>query len=91
MSEYYGSGNEAFQGDDGQLYANSADAEAERDPVGREYILVIPGERYAEDHGARVAGDSCSGHPVMIGAGWSSRGGGRLDARAATDVAASAV
>jgi ABC-type transport system involved in multi-copper enzyme maturation permease subunit len=48
MGEFYGDGNEAFQGPDGQLYANAADAEGERNPIGQEYILVIPGERYSE-------------------------------------------
>lgn len=48
MGEFYGGGSEAYQGADGRLYANADDAEAERDPIGREYILVIPGERYPE-------------------------------------------
>jgi hypothetical protein len=48
MAEFYGGGNEAFQSDDGQLYATAADAEAGRDPIGQEYILLIPGERYPE-------------------------------------------
>ena len=33
---------------DGQIYGSSADAEAGRNPVGREFQLVIPGERYSE-------------------------------------------
>lgn len=48
MGAFYGNGNEAYQGEDGQLYATIADFEDERDPIGREYILVIPGERYPE-------------------------------------------
>ena len=48
QGEFYGDGNEAFQTDDGQLYASADDAEAGRNPLGREYILVIPGERYPE-------------------------------------------
>ena len=50
MEEFYGGGlsSEMFQGDDGQLYANAADAQAARDPIGQEYILIIPGERYPE-------------------------------------------
>jgi hypothetical protein len=48
MGEFYGGGNEAYQSADGKLYATAADAEAERDPIGQEYILLIPGERYGE-------------------------------------------
>ena len=48
MAEFYGEGNAGFQGPDGQLYATAADAEAQRDSIGQEYILVIPGERYPE-------------------------------------------
>ena len=48
MGEFYGNGSEFFQSEDGRLYATAADAEAERDPIGQEYILLIPGERYHE-------------------------------------------
>jgi hypothetical protein len=48
MGEFYGDGTEAFQIDDGRLYATAADAEAGRESIGQEYILVIPGERYPE-------------------------------------------
>lgn len=37
-----------WTGIDGAVYANQADAENGRNPIGREYILIIPGERYNE-------------------------------------------
>lgn len=40
--------NETLMTEDGAYYASPADAEAERDPIAREYILVIPEERYPE-------------------------------------------
>lgn len=69
MGEFYGSGNEAFQGDDGQLYASAEDVEAERNPIGREYIHIIPGERYQEimTRGSLVTAGA--GVLLMIGAG----------------------
>ncbi len=39
---------ESFMAEDGTYYASAADAEAERDPLGRDYILIIPEERYNE-------------------------------------------
>jgi hypothetical protein len=48
-AELYGSGRaplETYQSEDGTYYASLADANAERDPLGREYILIVPGERY---------------------------------------------
>jgi len=69
MAEYYGSGREAFQSDDGQLYANAADAEAKRDPIGREYILVIPGERYPEIMTRASLVTAGAGVLLMVGAG----------------------
>ncbi len=50
-AEVYGGGGaplETYQAEDGTYYASLADAEAERDPLGRDYILIIPGERYNE-------------------------------------------
>jgi hypothetical protein len=69
MMEFYGSGSEAFQSDDGQLYATAADAEAERDPIGQEYILVIPGERYPEVMARASLVTAGAGVLLMIGAG----------------------
>jgi len=68
MAEFYGDGNEAFQGDDGQMYATAADAEAERDPIGQEYILVIPGERYPEIMARASLVTAGAGVLLMIGA-----------------------
>jgi hypothetical protein len=51
MAEFYGDGGpplEAYQAEDGTYYANRADAEAARNPIGRDYILIIPGARYNE-------------------------------------------
>jgi hypothetical protein len=39
---------DTYQSEDGTHYANQADAEAGRNPLGRDYILVIPDERYNE-------------------------------------------
>lgn len=69
MSEFYGSGTEAFQGDDGQLYASAEDAEAKRNPIGREYILIIPGERYSEIMTRASLVTAGTGVLLMIGAG----------------------
>jgi hypothetical protein len=68
MVEFYGDGNEAFQSEDGQLYATAADAEAERDPIGQEYILVIPGERYPEIMARASLVTAGAGVLLMIGA-----------------------
>ena len=68
MGEFYGDGSEAFQSEDGQLYATAADAEAERDPIGQEYILVIPGERYPEMMARASLVTAGAGVLLMIGA-----------------------
>jgi hypothetical protein len=50
-SEVYGSGEvpfETYQTEDGTHYASQADADATRNPLGHDYILIIPGERYNE-------------------------------------------
>ncbi len=50
-SAFYGGGESAianYQSADGTYYASSADADAGRDAIGRDYILIIPGERYNE-------------------------------------------
>ena len=52
-AEVYGGENaepwqEIFVSEDGTYYASEVDAEAERDPLAREYILIIPEERYGE-------------------------------------------
>lgn len=68
MAEFYGDGNEAFQSDDGQMYATAADAEAARDPIGQEYILVIPGERYPVIMARASLVTAGAGVLLMIGA-----------------------
>jgi hypothetical protein len=68
MGEFYGDGNEAFQSDDGQLYLTAADAEAKRDPIGQEYILVIPGERYPDVMARSSLVTAGAGVLLMIGA-----------------------
>ncbi len=50
-SEIYGGGAqpvEMYQATDGTYYASQSDADAGRDPLGRDYVLIIPGERYNE-------------------------------------------
>lgn len=69
MAEFYGDGGEAFQSDDGRLYATAADAEAGRNPIGQEYILVIPGERYQEIMARGSLVTVGAGVLLMIGAG----------------------
>lgn len=49
--EFYGgdgSSMEMHQAADGTYYASLADAEAGSNPIGRDYVLIIPGERYNE-------------------------------------------
>ena len=49
--EVYGNGVlavEMYQAEDGVFYASQADADAGRDPIGRDYALIIPGERYTQ-------------------------------------------
>jgi len=70
MSEFYGSGTEAFQSEDGQLYASAADAQARRDPIGQEYILVVPGERYPEIMARASLVTAGAGILLMVGAGF---------------------
>ena len=48
LVDFYSAGLGEFWGEDGNLYASQADAEAGRNPIGREYVLIIPGERYNE-------------------------------------------
>lgn len=69
MMDFYGTGSEAFQADDGRLYATAADAEAEGDPIGQEYILLIPGERYPEVMARSSLVTAGAGVLLMVGAG----------------------
>ncbi len=46
--ERVGYGGAQFQDENGLLYSNQEDFEARRNPIGREYQLIIPGERYGE-------------------------------------------
>ncbi|MCA1570136.1 MAG: hypothetical protein LC798_07410 [Chloroflexi bacterium] len=39
---------DTYQTEDGTHYATEVDAEAGRNPLGRDYILVVPGDRYNE-------------------------------------------
>lgn len=51
-AEVFGGGDtrfmDTYQAEDGAYYASQADLEARRNPIGRDYILIIPGERYNE-------------------------------------------
>jgi hypothetical protein len=50
-AEIFGGGEfpaDAYQVEDGTYYASQADADALRNPLGRDYVLIIPGERYNE-------------------------------------------
>jgi hypothetical protein len=69
MMDFYGSGSEVFQREDGHLYANADDAEAGRDPIGQEYILIIPGERYPEILARSSLMTAGAGVLLMVGAG----------------------
>lgn len=46
--ERVGYGDAEFQDENGVFYASQEDFEARRNPIGREYQLIIPGERYGE-------------------------------------------
>jgi LPXTG-motif cell wall-anchored protein len=70
-ADFYGSGRaplEPYQSENGTYYASLADANAERDPLGREYILIIPGERYNEIVLREAAVFTAAGL-MLIGAG----------------------
>ncbi|HEX2193903.1 MAG TPA: hypothetical protein VHK63_02960 [Candidatus Limnocylindria bacterium] len=52
-AELYGGGHGttwdlAYMTEDGAYYASQADAESGRNPIGRQYALIIPGARYNE-------------------------------------------
>lgn len=57
---------DTHQTEDGTHYASQADADAGRDPLGRDYILIIPGERYNEIV-ARETGVFTAAGLVLVG------------------------
>jgi hypothetical protein len=70
-AEIYGGGGapfDTFQAEDGTYYASQADAEAGRNPIGRDYILIIPGERYNEIVARETAVFSAAGLILIGGA-----------------------
>ncbi len=70
MGDFYGNGAEVFQSEDGRLFATAQDAEAERDPIGQEYILLIPGERYPEIMARSSLVTAGAGVLMLVGAGF---------------------
>lgn len=60
---------ETYQSENGTHYASQADADAGRNPIGRDYILLIPGERYNEIVARETAVFSGVGLILLGGAG----------------------
>jgi hypothetical protein len=60
--------SDAFITPDGTYYASASDAQEQRNPLGREYVLVIPGERYSEIAGRESAAVTCVGLLLVAGA-----------------------
>lgn len=60
--------NESFMAEDGTYYASEADAQAERNALGREYILIIPEERYIEIVARETAVFAGAGLALIAGA-----------------------
>jgi hypothetical protein len=54
--------------EDGTYYATNEDLAAERNPLGRDYILIIPGERYNEIVARETAVFSIAGLVLIAGA-----------------------
>jgi hypothetical protein len=63
-----GQWSDAFITPDGTYYASATDAEEQRNPLGREYVLIIPGERYSEIAGRESAVVTCVGLLLVAGA-----------------------
>jgi len=59
---------DTHQTEDGTHYASAADAEAGRNPVGRDYILIVPGERYNEIVARETAVFTATGLALLSGA-----------------------
>lgn len=73
LGEVYAGGeaaswSESFMAEDGTHYASQADAEAGRNPIGREYVLIIPGERYTEIVARETAVFAAAGLLLLGGA-----------------------
>ena len=68
LVDFYTSGfGEFWQAEDGNVYASQADADARRNPIGREYVLIIPGERYNEIVARETAVFTAAG-ALLVGA-----------------------
>lgn len=59
---------DTYQTEDGTHYASQADAEAGRNPLGRDYILIVPGERYNEVVAREIAVFTAAGLVLVGGA-----------------------
>ncbi|MGH2455081.1 MAG: hypothetical protein ACRDHD_02295 [Candidatus Limnocylindria bacterium] len=59
--------DEMYMGDDGSIYVSQEDYAAGRNAVGREYVLIVPGERYNQVV-ARETAVFASGGLILIGA-----------------------
>ncbi len=54
---------------EGEVYATTEEFDAGNDPIGREYMLVIPGERYPEIVARTSAANGVLALLLFIGAG----------------------
>lgn len=66
--ERVGYGGAQFQDENGVFYASQEDFEARRNPMGREYQLIIPGERYGEIVARETATLAGAGGVLVVGA-----------------------
>lgn len=64
----YGSVGAEFQDENGVFYANQEDFAARRNPIGREYQLIIPGARYPEIVAREAAILAGAGVLLVVGA-----------------------
>lgn len=66
--ERVGYGGAEFQDENGVFYSSQEDFEARRNPIGREYQLIIPGERYGEIVARETVVLAAAGALLVIGA-----------------------
>lgn len=64
----YAAAGAEWQDESGYLYTNEADFQARRNPIGHEYLLIIPGERYPEIVARETATFAAAGVLLVVGA-----------------------
>ena len=66
--ERVGYGGAEFQDENGVFYSSQEDFQARRNPIGREYQLIIPGERYTEIVARETVVLAAAGALLVVGA-----------------------